>query len=162
MKVKLLLFIAICAQSCVSTRPYDVVTYKDQTYGQPSNLTFTLVKDEGGNPEIWGNIENVLHRKGYFKDSKNYDLAVFYKVYTEKTKLTDVDFVNSGNVLSKKYTSGKSLMIQIMDAQSKEVFYRGTCNGLPSNLSKNHLKVAIEQSLRNLDDASEEHVSYLK
>jgi hypothetical protein len=160
MKVKILVLVAILAQSCISSRPFLVNTYKDQSYTNLSNLTFTLVKDEKSSPEIWNSIESTLHKKGYFRDNKNFDLAVFYKVYNEKTKLTDVDFVSSGNVLSKKYTAGKSLMVQIMDAETKEVFYRGTCSGLPNSLSSNQLKSAVQQALRNLDEASTGQLSF--
>lgn len=162
MKLKILVLVAILAQSCISSRPYQVNTYKDQSYTNLSNFTFTLIKDEGGNPEIWNYLSNGLNRKGYFEDNLNYDLAVFYKVYNQKTKLTDVDFVSSGNVLSKKYTSGKSLIVQIMDAKTKEVFYRGTCSGLPNSISKNQLKAIVDQSLRNLDDASNGQLSFRK
>lgn len=162
MKVKILVLIAILAQSCISSRPFLVNTYKDQSYTHLSNFTFTLVKDEGGNPEIWNYLANSLNRKGYFEDNLNYDLAVFYKIYNEKAKLTDVDFVSSGNVLSKKYTLGKSLMVQIMDAKTKEVFYRGTCSGLPNSISKSQLKAIVDHTLRNLDEASSEQLSFRK
>jgi Domain of unknown function (DUF4136) len=139
-----------------------VNTYKDQSYENLHNFTYSIIKDEKSNPEIWSNIENGLFRKGYFRDSENYDLAVFYKVYNEKTKLIDVDFVSSGNVLAKKYTSGRSLMVQIMDAKTKEVFYRGVCSGLPNSLSKNQMKAIVDKVLGNLDGASKEHFSFKK
>jgi Domain of unknown function (DUF4136) len=160
MKIKILVLIAIFSQSCVITGPFVVNTYTDQSYTNLSNFTYTMVKDENSNPEIWSNIENSLNRKGYFQDDKNFDLAVFYKVYNEKTKLTDIDFVSSGNVLSKKYTTGKTLMVQIMDAKTKEVFYRGTCGRLPNSLSKNQLKSIVDQSLRNLDEVLNSQFSF--
>jgi hypothetical protein len=162
MKIKILVLIAIFSQSCVITGPFVVNTYTDQSYTNLSNFTYTLVKDENSNPEIWINIENSLNRKGYFQDDKNFDLAVFYKVYNEKTKLTDVDFVSSGNVLSKKYTTGKSLIVQIMDAKTKEVFYRGTCSRLPNTLSKSQLKSIVGQAFRNLDEVSNSQFSFRK
>ncbi len=162
MKIKILVLMAIIAQSCISTSPFVVNTYTDQSYTNLSNFTYTLVKDEKSNPEIWSNIENTLNKKGYFQDDENFDLAVFYKVYNEKTKLTDIDFVNSGNVLSKKYTTGKSLMVQIMDTKTKEIFYRGTCSRLPNTLSKSQLKSIVAQALRNLDEVSNSQFSFRK
>lgn len=162
MKIKILFLLAVIAQSCINTSPFVVNIYTDQSYTNLNNFTYTVVKDEKSNPEILNNIENCLKRKGYFQDDKNFDLAVFYKVYNEKTKLTDVDFVSSGNVLSKKYTSGKSLMVQIMDAKTKEVFYRGTCSRLPNTLSKNQLKSVVDKSLRNLDEVSNSQFSFKK
>ncbi|MCF8324310.1 MAG: DUF4136 domain-containing protein [Leadbetterella sp.] len=162
MKIKILVLIAIFSQSCLIKGPIVVNTYTDQSYTNLSNFTYTMVKDENSNPEIWINIENSLNRKGYFQDDKNFDLAVFYKVYNEKTKLTDVDFVSSGNVLSKKYTTGKSLIVQIMDAKTKEVFYRGTCSRLPNTLSKSQLKSIVGQAFRNLDEVSNSQFSFRK
>lgn len=162
MRLIVLAVLVAVLQSCVSTRPLLVNTYKDQSYSNLSNFTFSLVKDEKSNPEIWTYIENNLQKKGYFRDNQNYDLAVFYKVFNEKTKLIDVDFVSSGNILSKKYTSGKSMVVQIMDAKTKEVFYRGTCGGLPNSLSKNQMKAIVDQALKNLDDASGSHISFVK
>jgi hypothetical protein len=162
MKAISLVLLAILIQNCINKRPFDVVTYKDQSYNQVGNITFTVVKDTNTNLEICSSIENILQRKGYLEDSRDFDLAVFFKVYSQKTKLTDVDFLNKGGVLSKKYTSGKSLMIQIMDSRTKEIIYRGTCSGLPSNLSKTQLKAVLQQSLRNLDEVSKNHLSFIK
>lgn len=162
MKIKILVLVAIVGQSCINTSPFVVNNYIDQTYTNLSNFTYTLVKDENSNPEILNNIENSLNKKGYFQDDENFDLAVFYKVYNEKAKLTDIDFVSSGNVLSKKYTSGKSLMVQIMATKTKEVFYRATCSRLPNTLSKNQLKSVVDQSLRNLDEVSNNQFSFRK
>lgn len=162
MKAKILVLIAIITQSCINTRPFVVNTYIDQSYANLSNVTYNLVKDEKSNPEIWSAVEHSLNKKGYFQDNENFDLAVFYKVYNEKTKLIDVDFVSSGNVLAKKYTAGKSLMIQIMDNETKEVFYRGTCSKLPNTLSKSQLKAIVGQALRNLDEVSNSQFSFRK
>ena len=58
MKIKILVLIAIFSQSCVITGPIVVNTYTDQSYTNLSNFTYTLVKDENSNAEIWNNIEN--------------------------------------------------------------------------------------------------------
>jgi hypothetical protein len=161
MKSKILVLIAIITQSCISTRPFVVNTYTDQSY-EFKKITYTLVKDEKSNPEIWSAMEHSLNKKGYFQDDVNFDLAVFYKIFNEKTKLIDVDFVSSGNVLSKKHTAGKSLMIQIMDNKTKEIFYRGTCSRLPNTLSKSQLRSIVGQALRNLDEVSNTQFSFRK